>query len=203
MLILFSVINSYSQENHTFEKHIGINTFFLKYFSEDTISDGYKPFLLNGISFKKDYRHITLRSSLNFNRYKAEFKNSFPDGYEGFFYYSILSISVGLQGNIEYKKLSCFYGLDLFSNLSLIRQDLIGGYSGEQHANDIYYHQWLGISPFLGLQYNFTKRFSVSIETSYNLIHRIINSDTSDKRSAPKFQYYYNPINTLSVFYSF
>ena len=203
MLILFSVINSYSQENDTFKRHIGINTFSLKYFPEDTLSDGYKPFLLNGISFKKDYPYMTLRSSLNFNRYKAEFKNSFADGYEGYFYYSILSIGVGLQRNIEYKKLSCFYGLDLFSNLSLIREDLIGGYSGKDHADDIYYHQWLGISPFLGLQYNFTKRFAVSIETSYNLIHRTINSDTSDYRYAPKFQYYYNPINALSILYSF
>jgi hypothetical protein len=174
----------------------------LKYVSENYVPTGYKLRLPVGITYKKDYQRLTARYSINFNRNKTEYKWSGPDDFSGFNYYSVWSVSSGIQKNIEYGELSIFYGLDLFSNFSIYKIDYDGGYTGGGW-HEKFYHLWIGLSPVAGFQFNIVTRVTLSIETNYNLAFRFINTDHEQYPSVDSFQHYVNPINALTIFYNF
>ena len=120
----------------------------------------------------------------------------------GFNYYTVSSISSGIQKNINYGKFSIFYGLDLFGNFSIYKVDYSGGFTG-QGLHEKFYHLWVGLSPVIGFQFNIVPRVSLSFETNYNLAFRIINTDYEQYTSVDSFQHYINPINALTIFYNF
>jgi len=190
------------QENKINPNHIGINLFTLKYVSENYIPTGYQLRLPIGITYLKDFHHITARYSINYTRTKTEYKWKGPDDYGGFDYYTVWTVSSGIQKNLNYGKLSIFFGLDLFSNLSIYKLDYGGGPIG-QDLHESYYHIWVGLSPLGGVQFNIIPQLRLSIETSYNLAFRIINTDFEQYPFVKGFQNYINPINALTVFYNF
>jgi hypothetical protein len=199
-IIFFAPING--QENIKYANHIGINVLSLKYVSENYIPTGFKLHLPVGMTFKKDYQHITARYSLNYDRTKTEYKFTGPDSYTGFNYYTVSSISSGIQKNISFGKFSMFYGLDLFGNFSIYKVDYSGGFTG-QGLHEKSYHLWVGLSPVIGFQFNIVPRVSLSFETNYNLAFRIINTDYEQSTNVNSFQHYINPINALTIFYNF
>jgi hypothetical protein len=200
MITLFTPLKG--QENKINPNHIGINVLSLKYVSENYIPSGYQLRLPIGISYKKDYQHITASYSANYTRTKTEYKWRGPDDYGGFNYYTLWSVSSGIQKNLNYGKLSIFCGLDLFSNLSIYKFDFGGGPIG-QGFHEKYYHLWVGLSPVAGVQFIVIPRVTLSIETNYNLAFRIINTDFEQYPSVKGFQNYINPINAFTVYYNF
>jgi hypothetical protein len=200
-IFIFSAI-TYSQENDIYKNHLGINALSLKYIGKDNDYLFFKNKLcvLNGILFKKDYKHFSSRYSLSYNRFKTEVVWIGPDSYSGFHYHSIWSISTGIQKNHRSNKMILFYGLDLCNNLIIHKTDLSGGYAGEGiHDKD--YDDWLGIGPLIGFQYHVTERLSLSIESSYILMTIVLSTEYDDETE--RFQHYFNPINAFAVYYSF
>jgi hypothetical protein len=200
MITLFTQLMG--QENKINSNHIGINVLTLKYVSENYIPTGYQLRLPIGIAYKKDYQHFTARYSINYNRTKTEFEWGGPDGYGGFNYYTVWSVTSGIQKSLNYGKLSIFCGLDIFSYFSIYKVDYGGGFNG-QGWHESYYHLWVGLSPLAGFQYNIVPRVTLSIETNYNLAFRIINTDFEQYPFVNGFQHYINPINALTVYYNF
>jgi hypothetical protein len=200
MIFFFTPITA--QEKIIYANHFGINVLSLKYVSENYIPTGYKLSLPIGLTFKKDYNRLSAKYSINFNHIKTEYNSSGPDSYGGFNYYTVWSISSGIQKNIDYRKLSIFFGLDLISNFSIYKIDYGGGYAG-QGWHEKFYHLWIGLSPIIGFQYNIVPHLSLSIETNYNLAFRLINTDYEQYPSFDSFQHYINPINAVTIFYNF
>jgi len=202
-IIFFSFTNILSQETDTFNSHIGINVFSLKYVGKDGdyLFFENKPCILNGIIYQKDYKYFSSRYSLTYNRFKTEVGSiDIIDGYTGFHYHTIWSISSGIQKNHRFNKMVLFYGLDLCNNLIIHKTDLSGGLAGEEiHDKD--YDDWLGLAPIIGFQYNITKQISLSIESSYTLVTIVISTDYNNEIA--RFQHYLNPINAFAIFYNF
>lgn len=200
MITLFTQLKG--QENKRKPNHIGINLLTLKYVSENYIPTGYQLRLPIGITYIRDYQHLNTRYSINYSRTKTEYKSRGIDDYGGFDYYTVWTVSSGIQKNLNFGKLSIFFGLDLFSNLSIYKVDYEGGPIG-QGLHESYYHIWVGLSPLSGVQFNIIPQVTLSIETSYNLAFRIINTDFEQYPFVKGFQNYINPINALTVYYNF
>jgi hypothetical protein len=200
MITLFTQLKG--QENKKNPNHIGIQVLTLKYVSENYIPIGYQLRLPLGISYKKDLQHLTTRYSINYCRTKTEYKPRGIDDYGGFNYYTVWSVSSGIEKNLYYGKLSIFFGLDLFTNLSIYKIDYGGGPIG-QGLHESYYHLWVGLSPLAGFRYNIVPRVTLSIETNYNFAFRVINTDFEQYPGVEGFQHYINPINALTVYYNF
>lgn len=202
LIFLISDTITFSQHDNIDRNHLGINFLSLKYIGKN---DDYLFFenrlcMLNGINFKKDFKLFTARYSLNYNRFTSEVDWIGPDSYSGFHYYSIWSISSGIQKNNPFNKISLFYGPDLINILIIYRTDLSGGLGGNG-IQDKVYDNWLGLGIIMGIEYKLLPHISISLETSYNLQFVVFSSDYSDKTQ--KVQHYYNPVNELSIGYRF
>lgn len=195
----------YGQENEVKNNQIGITLFSLRFISENYTPNGYKVSLPNGVFFKHDTKNATLRYFLAFNEFNSDYSDGPPNGVDvlsEFKQYSVWTIGTGFQKNLNYNKIRIFYGFDLFSDFSIYKDHLVGGIAGFNTTYK-YDHLWLGFRPVVGLQYQFAKRFSVSIESTYSLAYRIVNTDDANIKSINKFQAYLNPINTILLSYHF
>ena len=183
-------------------RHIGFNFLSVKYIFENYVPTGYKLPLSCGIVYQKNYDSFTSRHSLNYLRIKANKELTEYDGYYGSDLYNLWSLGTGIQKEVMVSKFSLFYGIEIFSNMSIYKMDYSGGFFGGGY-HDKYYHLWFGLSPLLGVQLKIVQKVTISLETSYNLSLRVLNTDKDQSLSVGSFQSYLNPINALTVFYNF
>ena len=202
--VLIFCVNVISQGQDIIKvtRHIGLNVLSVKYIFEKYVPTGYKLPFSCGIVYRKNCNSFTSRYSLNYMRIKANIEQSMIDGYYGSDFYTVWSPSAGMQKDIMLSKFSIFYGIDFFSNMSIYKMDYSGGlFGGGFH--DKYYHLWFGLSPLLGVQFKIVQKISISLETSYNLSLRVLNTYNDQSLSVGSFQHYLNPINALVIFYNF
>ncbi len=148
---------------------------------------------------KTNYSNFTLSSSVNYSNYYSKIEEKGFDSNFGEIDYSKWLLAFGLQKSMNYKKISFYYGLDLFGGLGIKDCDISGGWI--QRLDGVYYDLWFGISPVIGIEYNIVSRISVSIETSLDLALVYGNYDFHGVKL--NFEPLLNPVNAISINYSF
>lgn len=204
-VILFLTIllnNIYGQDKNNHENYIGINVLSLQKIYENYITEDYKLCIPSGVAFKKDFHQFISRFSLNYNKTKTETKSTGSDSMYGGKYYSMYLIGIGAQKNHSFKNICLYYGMDVFSNLTVNKFDIEGGIDGKGY-HEKWHHVWIGVSPIVGIQYIITPRISIATETSYNIALRLLNTDENSYRTVKGFQHYINPINAFTVGFHF
>ena len=202
--VLISCVSVISQGQDIIKgtRHIGINVLSVKYIFENYVPTGYKLPFSCGIVYRKNHYSFTSRYSLNYMRIKTNKELTEFDGYYGSDFYTVWSPGAGIQKDMMLSKVSIFYGIDFFSNISIYKMDYSGGFFGGGF-HDKYYHLWFGLSPLMGVKFNIVQKISISLETSYNLSFRVLNTDNDQSLRVGSFQYYLNPVNALVIFYKF
>lgn len=202
-LILIQIqVGLYGQEENNLKNLIGINVFSYKYVGKDNdyLFFKNKPNFISGMIYTRKHKYFASRYSLIYNHYRTDVAWIGPDSFEGFHLHTISSISIGIQKNHNMKKLDLYYGIDLFNNLIVQKNNLSGGSDGEGNHTEIY-DDWIGLSSIFGLQYRIFSRITLKLETSYNIqfvvYSSLFHSDTD------KIQSYFNPINSLAICYNF
>ena len=217
LILLF--IDSFGQDNSNdkiLRNEIGINLF--TYLP----SPEYKGFpyekqfhcsFIVGINYKRYFDHNAIRISLNY-RQVVETHN-YPENWisERAYQESTLRIGYSIQIPLfEQKTIIPYLGSELIAKIASFEGTEGGGFTGlfvSYQSED----KGVGLSPVVGCQINFSKRFSVNLETTYDLlrvrrevkeIQNIIGIHISETNTTKtNYNFIFNPLCSCSFSFRF
>ena len=205
VFLLFQTIFSLeiiAQTNSETKQSLGMQLFTYRYFSESHTPSKYGICIPLGFLYKKNLGGLAFRYGLTYNRSRYKLDWDGPDSFYGFRYHSIIKSNLGLQKNFFYHRLNYYFGLDFYPGLSIYKADLDGGFANQGffYTNKL---MLLGLAPFCGLGFEISSRFSIAFETSYNFTHVIPNKKSENDPFYKDNENFLNPINSITLFYSF
>jgi len=216
-ILLFFFLDSFCQDNSNdkiLRNEIGIN-FFTYLPSQKYLHFHYeKQFhcsIVNGINYKRYFDNNVIKISINYRQVNET--QDYPENWISERTYKEGTLRIGYSKQIPFLKQNIiipYLGSDLIVKIASFEGTEGGGFTGTivtYQSED----KGFGLSPVVGFQINIAKRFSVNLETTYDLlwIHSevkeiqnrigILISETNTKEADYKF--IFNPL--CSCIFSF
>lgn len=165
----------------------------------------------NGLMLKINDNQISYRFQGNvFNKKGYQFTNSCSNCEIVTGDYKSLDLKIGFERSLIYSKLQPFYGFDIgyksvnFSGVSTDKNNGSYNYNADIEKNGV------GLSPFLGLKYNFIRALTLSAEAGFDFIYTSDKEVKSDQNNNDisvsnfnRWQYNARPLALLSLQYNF
>ncbi len=175
-ILIFFFIDSFSQDNSNdkiLRNEIGIN--FFTYLP----SPEYKGFFyekqlycsfIGGINYKRYFDHNAIRISFNYRQ--VDETQDYPEYWISERAYQEGTLRIGYSIQIplfKQKTIIPYFGSELIAKIASFDGTEGGGFTGviaSYQSKD----KGVGLSPLVGCQINVSKRFSVNLETTYDLL---------------------------------
>ena len=191
------------QNNPTFNNEISLNLFNIT--EVFWITDGTSRMLnvnfVNGIKYKRHFGKNALRVGVNYFSYKpsTDFVNAEYIGQQ-----KEIEFKIGYERKLTSDQFHVFIAGDLFYSFGEVSEYLVR-YSNGQNREIIstgdkidYLINEIGLSPTIGINYRPYSRFSISVETNWDIAYFYLNS-AELPTTVSNFKIYYNYLGFLSA----
>jgi len=218
-ILLFFISDSFCQNNSNdkiLRNEIGIN-FFTYLPSPKYLHFQYeKQFhcsIVNGISYKRYFDNNAIKISINYRQVNET--QDYPENWISERTYKEGTLRIGYNKQIPFLKQNTiipYLGSDLIVKIASFEGTEGGGFTGTivtYQSED----KGFGLSPVVGFQINIAKRFSVNLETTYDLLRiqsevkeiqnriGVLISETNTKETDYKF--IFNPLCSCAFSFRF